>query len=230
VEFSSDAHTDKGPCTGAITAAKITVDGLYVRIKHSDVERQFSWDDISKDAEFRNGCWFLKSIPMDVYRRADEPTPEQLKSGEYPKRRMEWRGLTIAIENEAGHVRRGTNRDGVTWEIRMKFAYGEILGTRGVDGDPVDVFIGPMMDDAPMVYVVHARKVNRWDQYDEDKCMAGFMSEDDARAAFLSCYNDARFLGDVTAMPVEEFVAKVRATENRPAMIKALFFFSPVAY
>ena len=157
-------------------------------------------------------------------RSPGEPDAGQSGSGKYRKPRVEWQGLTIAIENPAGSVRRGRNRDGVTWEQRMQYAYGEILGSMGVDGDPVDVFLGPNMD-APMVYVVHQRKVNRWDEYDEDKCMVGFDSEDEAKAAFLACYTDPRFLGPITAMPVAEFVAKVRATREAPAMIKAVLFF-----
>lgn len=156
----------------------------------------------------------------DARRNPGEPSREQAEAGRYNKPRVEWRGLTIAVENPAGSVRRGTNRDGQPWEIRMRYDYGEIVGSMGVDGDPVDVFLGPNLD-APMVYVVHQRKVNRWDQYDEDKCMVGFDSEEDAKAAFLSCYTDPRFLGPVTAMPVDEFVAKVRATRAKAAMIKA---------
>lgn len=74
-----------------------------------------------------------------------------------------------------------------------------------------------------MVYVVHQRRVNDWQNYDEDKVLAGFMSEDDAKAAFLACYSDPRFLGPITAMPVDEFVTKVRATKDKPAMIKSDF-------
>jgi hypothetical protein len=59
--------------------------------------------------------------------------------------------------------------------------------------------------------------------YDEDKAMLGFASEDEARAAYLQHYDDPRFLGPITAMPVDEFVAKVRATKGNPAMIKTLF-------
>lgn len=156
----------------------------------------------------------------EIRRNPGEPDAEQARSGSYNKPRFEWRGLTIAIENPAGSVRRGRNRHGVTWEVRMRFDYGEILGTMGVDGDPVDVIVGPNLD-APMVYVVHQRKVNRWDEYDEDKCCVGFDSQDDAEQAFLSNYNDPRFLGPITALPVDEFVAKVRATRDAPAMIKA---------
>lgn len=152
-----------------------------------------------------------------------EPMPDEAASSKYKKPRVEWQGLTIAIENPAGSVRRGMNRHGITWEVRMRFDYGEILGTLGVDGDPVDVILGPNLE-APIVYVVHQRKVNDWANYDEDKCCVGFDSQEDASQAFLSNYNDPRFLGPITAMPVAEFVAKVRATRDKPAMIKALFF------
>lgn len=156
-----------------------------------------------------------------AYRNPGEPSPAQAEAGAYNKPRIEWRGLNIAIENPAGSVRRGRNRHGVSWEIRMRYDYGEVVGSMGVDGDPVDIYLGPNLEDAPMVYVVHQRKVGRWDEYDEDKCMAGFMTEADAVAAFLSNYNDPRFLGPVTAMSVDEFVAKVRATKDKPAMIKS---------
>lgn len=162
-------------------------------------------------------------------RNPGEPNAEQAEENSYKKPTKQWRGLTIAVENPAGSVRRGRNRHGVTWEIRMKFDYGEILDTEGVDGDPVDVIIGPHLDDAPMVYVVHQRRVNDWAAYDEDKVMAGFMTEDDARQAFLSNYTDPRFLGPITAMPVDEFKTKVRATKDNPAMIKALLLKTHVA-
>lgn len=164
-------------------------------------------------------------VDGDTRRNPGEPSPEQAEAGTYKKPRIQWRGLTIAIENPAGSVRRGTNRHGVSWEIRMRFDYGEVVGSMGVDGDPVDIYLGPALEDAPMVYVVHQRKVGDWESYDEDKAMAGFLTEEDARQAFLSNYNDPRFLGPITAMPVDEFVAKVRATKDKPAMIKAILFF-----
>ena len=160
-------------------------------------------------------------------RNPGEPSAEQSASGEYKKPRVSWAGLTIAIENPAGSVRRGRNRHGVTWEQRMPFAYGEVVGTMGVDGDPVDVFLGPNMDVCSQVYVVHQRRVKDWENYDEDKVMLGFDSQEEATAAFLACYSDPRFLGPITAMSVPEFVAKVRATRDKPAMIKALFLSRP---
>jgi hypothetical protein len=160
---------------------------------------------------------------IDRYRASHEPTLAQIKAGNYPKRALRWNGLVLRIENEAGSVRCGKKPDGTPWETRMVYPYGYVSGSEGVDGDEVDVFVGPD-ESAPMVYVVHQRKVGDWSRYDEDKAMLGFASEGEARQAFLHNYDDPRFLGPITAMPVAEFVAKVRATKKRPAMIKALLW------
>lgn len=151
------------------------------------------------------------------------PTLEEKVSGDYQMRKVGWQGLTISIENEAGSTRSGTNRDGEKWSQTMKYAYGFVHQTTGTDGDCVDVFLGPD-EDAQFVYIVHARKVNRWDEYDEDKVMLNFPTEEAAAAAFLECYSDPRFLGPITPMPVIEFVQKVQNTNGRPTMIKAMLF------
>lgn len=164
----------------------------------------------------------MSEIPVERYRPWYEPTDAQIASGNYPKRALRWKGLVIRIENEAGSVRSGYKPDGSMWETRMVYPYGYVAGTEGVDGDEVDVFVGPEAD-APMVYVVHQRKVNDWTKYDEDKAMIGFACEEDAIRAFLLCYDDERFLGPITAMPVAEFISKVKATAKKPTMIKGLY-------
>lgn len=150
-----------------------------------------------------------------------QPTEAQAKAGNYKKPRMRWCGMEIAIECPAGTVRSGRDRDGTEWSIRMLYPYGYLVGTMGVDGDPVDVYVGPDAE-APMVYVITTRVPGKWSQDDEQKAMIGFASEDDARAAFLKHYTDPRFLGDICTMPVADFVQKVRATKDRPAMLKSV--------
>ena len=171
-------------------------------------------------------CGALSAMPggvaevMVIFRKA-APTDAQLKAGNYSKRKVAWNGLTISIENERGSVRRGTDRTGKTWSTQMRHAYGYIKGSLGVDKDQVDCYLGPKLETAPMVYVVHQRQVGDWERYDEDKCMLGFPDEAAAQRAFLAHYDDPRFLGPITAMPVAEFVAKVKATADRPSMLKA---------
>lgn len=163
------------------------------------------------------------STIMVIRPDAKDPTPAQAAAGNYAKRKVVWQGLTISIENEAGSMRRGVAPDGSHWQRRMLFPYGYINRTMGVDGDQVDVYLGPYPD-APHVYVVHQRRYGDWKAYDEDKCMVGFDCEDSAKAAFLACYDDPRFLGPITTLTVDEFRAKVLATKDAPNMVKALLF------
>lgn len=162
----------------------------------------------------------LKSLVMSIFRRRGEPTKAQLNAGNYHKPRVKFAGMEIAIENPAGSLRSGVDRDGVPWQTRMLFPYGYIVGSRGVDGDEVDCYVGPA-EGAPMAFVVHQRKAGDWTAYDEDKVMLGFLTEEEAASVYLKHYNDPRFLGPITAMPIAEFMAKVARTRDEPAMIKA---------
>ena len=169
---------------------------------------------------------FKKAHPATRTMIGGDPTPEQAMAGDYPKLRREWRSLTIAIEHPEGTVREGVDETGKSWRTVFRYAYGEILGTLGMDGDPVDVFIGSYPD-APEVYIVQQMKRKQWDVADEQKVMIDFGSIDEAKAAYLGHYDDPRFFGGITAMPVDEFIAKVCATASneKPAMIKSILFF-----
>lgn len=149
-----------------------------------------------------------------------QPTPAQIEAGNYKKRHVRFQGLEISIENPAGSVRKGVDRDGHEWRTQMVHAYGYIRGSKGVDKDHVDCYLGPNPD-AGRAYIIHQRKAGQWDRFDEDKVMLGFDTEAQAKAAYLKHYDDPRFLGPVTAMPMDEFKTKVLATAKRPAMIKA---------
>lgn len=158
-----------------------------------------------------------------------EPSDRQKAAGNYRKKPVNFQGLRISIECPAGTARRGKDPNGHPWMTVMQNDYGYIRRTEGVDGDHVDVYLGPNPE-ASMAYVVHQRRAGDWEEYDEDKCMLGFDSQADAEAAFLAHYDDPRFLGPVTAMPMEEFKAKVRATFDRPAMVKGMVLFLKAGY
>lgn len=145
-----------------------------------------------------------------------KPTEAQASAGNYRKPTIKWNGLDIAVENPVGSIRSGKG-----WQTKMLYDYGYIKRSEAVDGDEVDVYLGPQLS-APTVFIVHQRKAGDWDAYDEDKCMIGFDDEADARAAYLQHYSDHRFLGPITAMSVDEFVRKVKATNDAPAMIKGM--------
>lgn len=150
-----------------------------------------------------------------------EPTQAQKEAGNYRKPTLTlYFDLHVAIENPVGSVRHGIDPNGEPWQTRMVYPYGYILGSRGVDGDGVDCYVGSNPE-APMVYVIHQRKAGDWSAYDEDKAMLCFDSQADAERAYLLHYNDERFLGPITIMPIDKFKEKVLATRDKPAMIKS---------
>jgi hypothetical protein len=134
-------------------------------------------------------------------------------------RRMEFRGLKISVETDKGELRHWYDpHNKEKGSTKMRYPYGYIRRTEGLDGDHVDVYVGPN-ENAENVYVVHQQKAPNFNKYDEDKCMLGFDSADAAKKAYLAHYNDDRFFGSMTVMPFEQFKTKVLATFKRPAKI-----------
>lgn len=131
------------------------------------------------------------------------PTPAQLAAGNYRKGRVSIHGLSIAIENPIGTFREGVGADGKPWRTRIAADYGYIAGTRGADGDGVDVFVGDFIDSGD-VWVI-----NQIDPatgaFDEHKVMLGFGSEALARAAYTESYDrDWKGLGSMVRITVPQ--------------------------
>jgi hypothetical protein len=146
------------------------------------------------------------------------PTEKQQIAGNYFKPRLNIAGIEIAIENPVGTTRTGRDEDGGEWTTTMQNHYGYVVGSKGVDGDAVDVYVGTDPE-SDQVFVVHQAKYGKWDQFDEDKCMLFFSSQDEAEQAYLSHYDDPRFLLGITAMTLDKFKRKVLANDGK--MIKS---------
>ena len=114
---------------------------------------------------------------------------------------MEFQGLPLDIEHTAGSVRRGKDKDGHDWTTIFRYAYGYIRGTKGADGEGLDVFVGPNPN-AEKAYVVHQKKPETG-KFDEDKVMLGFDSTEEAKGAYLDHYDNPKFFGDMVEIPME---------------------------
>jgi hypothetical protein len=134
--------------------------------------------------------------------------------------RYKFAGFNISVENKKGSIRSGKDKDGHEWRSKMYFDYGYIRGTEGVDGDHVDVYIGPH-EEAQSVYIVHQNDPATG-KYDEDKVMLGFSSLHDARTAYLRQYDRPGFLGKIDVMPIEEFREKVLSKQYHGKMVKSV--------
>lgn len=144
---------------------------------------------------------------LDVERAAAAtnatPTAAQVAAGNYKKGAVKLHGLTIRIENPAGSVRHGIGRDGKPWSATMPAHYGYISGTKGFDGDEVDVWIGPVPDLAH-VYVINQLRLGT-DRFDEHKVGMGFHHESDFLSVYRMAYpnlNADDLIHDVVRMPV----------------------------
>lgn len=128
-------------------------------------------------------------------------------SGHKLQGRTTFQGMNISIENKKGSIRRGTDSDGHKWAIKMHYDYGYIRGTEGADGDHVDCYLGGN-EGAKKVYIIH-QKIPGTDKYDEDKCMLGFDTLEEAKAAYLKQYDKPGFFGGIDTVAVEVFKEKV---------------------
>lgn len=137
-----------------------------------------------------------------------EPTKAQLAAGNYKMGHTRVAGLDVTIEHPAGSKRRGTATDGTEWSRDMKSHYGYIKRTEGADGDQVDVYVGPKPD-APQVFVVD--QLDRNGRFDEHKALLGYPNRLAARAAYASHYSAGFKVGEITAMPADEFKTWVKS-------------------
>lgn len=94
----------------------------------------------------------------------------------------------------------------------MHHPYGYFLEDdvkRGEDGDGLDVFVGPDIDNyANEIYVIKQRRAPDFEKWDETKVMIGFESPKHAVAAYQTHFDDPRFLGKMKVMSIQDFKDK----------------------
>jgi len=131
---------------------------------------------------------------------------------------VNFQDIPIAIENAPDTIRHWKAPDGTEGNTHMLFAYGYVENSGGMDGDEVDVYVGPDPR-AQMVYVIHQQNPNTG-IYDETKTMLGFPSEQMAVEAYKYHFNRDDFLVTVDPMSVGAFKRWVANTGHRNDVIK----------
>jgi hypothetical protein len=112
----------------------------------------------------------------------------------------EFQGLPLRIEYSPGDKR----YYGEDQFVVMSAHYGEVRGTKGTDGDPVDVYVGPSSDSS-RVFVIKQMKVGDFEKFDEEKCVLGTKSAEEAKALYLAHYSDPKFFGGIREINMSEF-------------------------
>lgn len=133
----------------------------------------------------------------------DENTGNVLvRKDDRPINFVNFQGLNIGIENPKGSVRSGVDPDGHKWSVEMKYDYGFIKGKKVIDGDSLDVYLGPN-EDSQRVFIIRQQKFNG--EFDEYKIMLGFDDRKKAISAYLNQYDSPLFFGGAKEETMEEF-------------------------
>lgn len=128
--------------------------------------------------------------------------------------KTKYRDLEISIETGRGNYRYWRDpHDGSQGKTKMKYPYGYIRGTKGMDGEHVDCFIGPNQG-AANVYVITTNKAPNFTSPDEQKCMLGFNSAQEAKDVFLEHYTDPKFFREMRTFSYADFKDKVLKTKD----------------
>ena len=147
-----------------------------------------------------------------------EPTEGQKEAGNYKKGRVKVGPFDVVIEQPRGSVRSGVDANGKAWETTMQNTYGYFGGTKGVDGDAIDVFLGNDLDgwDGTTVFVVD--QYNPDGSFDEHKVMLGFNSQEEAEGAYFANYEAdwaKTHRTEVTAVPLADFNEWVKSSKRK---------------
>lgn len=148
----------------------------------------------------------MKEITQKIYNARGEvdrnPTEKQKKAGNYKMGHINILGFNITIENPKGSYRRGKDRNGKEWKIKMNNDYGYFTRTKGKDGDAIDVFIGPHYKSTK----IYAVDQNIGGKFDETKVMLCFNSIEEAKDAYMSNYEkDWKGFSHITGVDIDAF-------------------------
>ncbi len=200
-----DAPNAKGDYTGST----FDFDGK----SFSDLREVFAYIDSKPSAPSLGAK--IEEAEADVN---TNPTDGQKEAGNYKKGHVQVGAFDVTIENPKGSTRKGVDADGTPWETTMTHTYGYIRGTKGVDGDHIDVYISSDVDgwNGRKAFVVD--QYNADGTFDEHKVMLGFNDRDEAFAAYLSNYEDGWEKGrrlDITEVNLEDFEKWIESSKRK---------------
>lgn len=148
-----------------------------------------------------------------------EPTEAQIKAGNYEKGHVRVLGFDVTVENKKGSTRSGRDPSGREWSVKMPADYGYVRGTKGVDGDHIDVYLGPQASEEGPVYVVNQNNLDG--SFDEHKAMVGFRSETEAVRTYTAGFSDGKGqqrIGSIIEMGPDEFRQWAKDAPKGPAV------------
>lgn len=217
-DFVPHVTVSYGKITGSVETVSKDADGhdvIEMRARTiADVEPYqgalIFGDEVWKAVDDDWQALIEKVTSEDVAAAAAEANPNPsdaaIASGNYKHGHITIQGLDITIENAQGSTRSGTGPDGEPWSVTMPAHYGYIKRTTGMDGEHVDVYIGPNPE-SPFVWIIDQVDADTA-AYDEHKVMIGYDRSADAQQDYLKAFSDGKGhlrVGAVSMMTMDEF-------------------------
>lgn len=144
---------------------------------------------------------------VEVQRAASEtkpnPTQAEITAGTYQKGKVNISGMDVEIESPKGEIRQNKEGD-KPWSVVMKNHYGQIIGTKGIDGDPLDIYIGDNPSSTRVWVVDQIDPATK--KMDEHKILFGFNTPEEALAAYHNGFSDGSGpsrVGGITEMTTD---------------------------
>ncbi len=180
-----------------------TADGERVLGRHPSAKKAYAQEYAikkSQESKLEKGASIASLLMQARNATHEHPTEAQRQAGNYAKGTFSFKGLTIKIENPKDSIRRGIDNKGKKWESRLPADYGYFKGTEAIDGDAVDVFIGPDLESDMVVAIDQVID----GKYDETKFVVAVKSQAQAEKLYLSAYQKGWKLGDVSTTTVQQ--------------------------
>lgn len=118
------------------------------------------------------------------------PSEKQIAAGNYSKGHIKLYGLDITIENPKGSIRRGIDKGGKKWQVKMPADYGYIRGTVGADKEHIDCYIGPRPK-SEKTWVIDQKHADTG-KFDEHKIFIGFLTKGHVLSAYHRAFSDGK--------------------------------------
>jgi hypothetical protein len=148
------------------------------------------------------GCRIAKARQVRKAAPPMPPPPAPAPGGEAPPaptKRTEFKGIPLEIDRPAGYVQQGVDEKGQAWSRTYHVDYGFIPGTKGGDGEGLDVFVGRALDATEAFWITQLKADGTFDEF---KLMLGFVSADSAKAMWLA-HVPKKFFGGISATSIE---------------------------
>ncbi len=146
---------------------------------------------------------------VEKHTNADKALKDFLFGTHKKTKHFTMHGLGITIESPKGSIRKGVDLDGTPWESVLPEDYGYIDGTKGMDGDELDIYIGSTPD-SELVFVVDQKDFRATkNRFDEHKIILGATNLKEAREIYIAGFSDnrgAERIIAITPVSMKEFV------------------------